>query len=181
MTVARDYATATLLLDGRVLFAGGASGNPALPLASAELYDPRTGTFTATGSMTVDRDGAVAVLLQDGRVLVAGGWVNAGDNSETETASAELYDPQSGTFTATGAMSARGAVPTAVLLPDGHVLVIGGRVLPTALDGRDHSGALRPDEWDVHVSRRDGDAADKTRSHRAPRPPDPHCRRRDRP
>ncbi len=136
MTVARDYATATLLLDGRVLFAGGASGNPALPLASAELYDPRTGTFTATGSMTVDRDGAVAVLLQDGRVLVAGGWVDAGDNSETETASAELYDPQSGTFTATGAMSARGAVPTAVLLPDGRVLVIGGRALPTALEGR---------------------------------------------
>ncbi len=136
MTAARDYATATLLPDGRVLFAGGASGNPALPLSSAELYDPRTGMFTATGSMTIDRDGAVAVLLQDGRVLVAGGWVNAGDNSETETASAELYDPQSGTFTATGAMSARGAVPTAVLLPDGRVLVIGGRVLPTALNGQ---------------------------------------------
>jgi hypothetical protein len=89
MTDSRFYATATLLPDGQVLVAGGAdnSGNY---VASAELYDPTTGTFTATGSMTDSRYIQTATLLPNGQVLVAGGY----DNSGNIVASAELYQIQ---------------------------------------------------------------------------------------
>jgi hypothetical protein len=84
---------ATVLLDGRVLVAGGFSSN-GKPLASAELYDPASGTWSATASMVAVRLGCTATVLPDGKVLVAGGLGVSGD-SET-LASAELYDPGSG-------------------------------------------------------------------------------------
>ena len=53
MTTARSGHTATLLLNGKVLIAGGSREQP----WSAELYDPSTGKFTATGDMTTGRSG----------------------------------------------------------------------------------------------------------------------------
>jgi hypothetical protein len=66
MTVARSQHTATLLSNGKVLIAGGG-------VASTELYDPSTGTFTATGNMTEVRSQHTANLLPSGMVLIAGG------------------------------------------------------------------------------------------------------------
>src|SRR6266700_1472411 len=64
--------SATLMPNGKVLIAGGTGpGNG--PLASAELYDPATGTFIPTGSMTNPRSNHKATLLADGRVLITGG------------------------------------------------------------------------------------------------------------
>ena len=108
MTTAREGHTATLLTNGKVLIAGGSqvSNTPAwspLLLASAELYDPSTGTFTATGNLTTTRAGHSATLLPNGKVLIAGGF--GAENSRPSTASAELYDPSTGTFTATGNMA----------------------------------------------------------------------------
>jgi WD40 repeat protein len=117
MTTNREDQTATLLLDGGVLVAGGGK-DP----ASAELYDPRTGRWTATGSMSIAHLYDTATLLPDGRVLVVGG----NDGTGRGLASAELYDPRTGTWTATGSMTMGRVGPTATLLPNGKVLVAGG-------------------------------------------------------
>jgi N-acetylneuraminic acid mutarotase len=123
--------TATLLADGKVLVAGGNREGPAgdgsgnftgEPLASAELFDPDSGAWTATGSMGEQRSSHTATLLPDGRVLVAGGDT-AGWGA---VASVELYDPASGTWTATASMLTPHVSHTATLLPDGKVLVVGG-------------------------------------------------------
>ncbi|TFG86222.1 MAG: kelch-like protein, partial [Gemmatimonadales bacterium] len=116
MIEARAFPTATLLPDGRVLVAGGSLGLGGL--ASAELYDPGSGSWTATGNMIEGRGFHTATLLPDGTVLVAGG---------IGLSTAELYDPGSGSWTATGNMIEARAFYAATRLPDGKVLVAGGR------------------------------------------------------
>ena len=138
-------------------------------LHSAELYDPASGTWSATGSLNTARFLHTATLLPNGKVLVAGGY-NGGalaqrgtvrpgqrdvechgqpqhrtlsshgdvaaqrqgaggrgiDTSACALASAELYDPASGTWSATGSLTTARDHHTATLLPNGKVLVAGG-------------------------------------------------------
>ncbi len=122
MNVARWYHTATLLNNGKVLVAGGLDGSSAT--ASAELYDPSTGTWSTTGSMAVARYKHTATLLNDGRVLVVGGGFLL--------VSTELYDPSTGTWSTTGSMAVFRDNHTATLLNDGKVLVTGGYNLTRA-------------------------------------------------
>jgi hypothetical protein len=84
MITARSEQTATLLSDGRVLVTGGVDSS-GLNLASAELYEPKSGIFSPTGSMTTDRSRHTATLLANGSVLIVG--------SDPELSSAELYTP----------------------------------------------------------------------------------------
>jgi hypothetical protein len=131
MLNARASHTATLLLDGTVLMAGGLNIENIdrqefdFPIASAELFDATSGTFAATGSMATARSGHNATLLANaalantasyGKVLVAGG------GGQT----AELYNPASRLFTETGPLLVIRTGETATLLNTGGVLVVGG-------------------------------------------------------
>jgi hypothetical protein len=159
MVTPRYGFTAVRLLDGRVLVVGG-STTPESYLTSAELYDPASGTWSATGNTVSGADLDTATLLRDGKVLVVGGsraqlydaasgtWSAtgkppSGDGLAVATllrdgrvlvvgvgGGAELYDPDSGTWTATGRMITPRYNTTATLLPDGRVLVAGGDVIP---------------------------------------------------
>jgi WD40 repeat protein len=115
MVSPRWYHTATALPKGKVLIAGGSSNS-----VGAELYDPSTSTFGATGPMINPGAYCTATLLPSGKVLIAGG-INASASSN-----AELYDPSTGTFTATGSMVTPRENHTATLLPSGKVLIVGG-------------------------------------------------------
>jgi hypothetical protein len=126
MSAGRSSHTATLLPDGKVLITGGGARRNVL--ANAEVYHPATGTFTPTGKLSVPRHKHAAVLLADGKVLVLGGSDNR--DSWGQYASAEIYNPATGTFNATASMSAgRFKFPDAVAtLKSGKVLVAGGGV-----------------------------------------------------
>jgi Kelch motif/Galactose oxidase, central domain len=125
MSKARNGMTVTLLYGGKVLVAGGTDiGSPVDPLKTAELYDPSTGTFSATGSMATGRAFATATLLPTGKVLVAGGVISS---NGTLGKSAELYDPTTGTWSSGGSMAAARDHQMSALLFDGRDLVIGGQ------------------------------------------------------
>lgn len=116
---ARCKHTAGLLPDGRVLIAGGSdsrgwNGN----LSSAEIYDPRTGRFSAASAMNDSRFKLPdeAVRLADGKLLVAGG-----------SKQVEVYDPGSGKFLiASGEMADARHYIAETKLKDGSVLLTGG-------------------------------------------------------
>jgi hypothetical protein len=130
MTARREDHTATLLTNGKVLIAGGGEMGFKTTKATAELFDPGTGAFAATGSMTTARENYTATLLAGGKVLMVGGVDDAVD-----LASIEEYDPATGTFAATGSLVHAADSLTATPLKDGRVLIVGGRAgeaLPTA-------------------------------------------------
>jgi len=131
MPAARYYHTATLLPNGKVLVAGGAYyyNNNFFVLASAAVYDPATGTWAATSALPEARRGHTATLLSDGKVLVAGGLGGCGVAACNNLASAEVYNPATGTWTATSTMTTASDSHTATLLPNGKVLVAGGEKL----------------------------------------------------
>jgi hypothetical protein len=121
----RSGHTATTLLDGRILIAGGVDQADG-PVGVAEIYNPKTGLFSPTGSMVHPRFGHAANLLEDGRVLIVGGQTSGGLGDVAPT-SAEIYDPATGKFTETGSMATqRWGGHTTTLLTDGRVLVLGG-------------------------------------------------------
>ena len=112
--------------------APGISATPSSPSSSvapgpsSSIVAARAPGWSATGGMTEARRGHTATLLSDGKVLVAGGRLGPDRNGAAAATSAELYDPSSGTWSATGSMHEGRIEQTATLLQDGRVLVAGG-------------------------------------------------------
>ena len=124
MVAARTLHSATVLLDGRILIAGG-QGPAGERYASAEVFDPATGQYSAVASpMSVGHgNGHTATMLADGRVLIVGGWRQLIE----PTAAADLFNPATNTFTPAGSMSIPRFGHEAALLADGRVIVVGGQ------------------------------------------------------
>jgi hypothetical protein len=135
-------ASAVVLPDGRVLIASGTwTQMGAVVDPGVDIWDPTSGR-TAAGTAVVGRIMSAATLLLDGRVLVTGGFGGPGAYGSNAVATAELWDPATGTFSATGSMALARVGHTATLLADGRVLVIGGV-------GREGIITLNPAElWD---------------------------------
>lgn len=122
MTIRATSVRLLLVLAGLLVFTGAAA------LAQA----PRT--WTATGSMGTSRRFPIIERLPDGRFLVAGGTHTTGvDFSATQFFNtAEIFDPATGTWSATGSMATARSSATSAILPDGKILVAGGRNLASA-------------------------------------------------
>ncbi|WP_243303689.1 hypothetical protein [Geothrix oryzisoli] len=146
MMQARSGHTMTKLPNGKILITGGsdhftlASTSTFLPnpTATAEIYDPATGTFTPTGSMKWARSEHAAILLPTGQVMVAGGYLSATWDGTgtiwsypTET---ELYDPDTGTFSVIDKLAFGLDRPKLALIQGGGVFV-GGKPIVTASAG----------------------------------------------
>jgi len=133
---ARRSHTATVLQDGRVLVAGGASTDGLTgeyPVASAEIFDPDTTTWTLTGELGSGRRDHTATLLADGRVVVSGGLVDSPLDVHEVLTSAEIYDPVTGEWKPTDELSIARGQHTATRLLDGSVLAAGGGSTALAL------------------------------------------------
>ena len=124
MQQARVGHTATVLKNGSILVAGGADNSGLL--GSAEVYDASAAASTPAGSMITPRQNATATLLGNGTVLIAGGAAQVGACSGCATASAEIYNPATRTFTGTGNMHTARRGHSATMLPNGKVLIAGG-------------------------------------------------------
>jgi hypothetical protein len=130
MVEKRDYPGAARLPDGRVLVVGGYDGTNYLQ--TAEIYDPKTGTFSESGVglMSTKRYAPATVTMPDGRVLVAGGY-----DMPNDVATAEVFNPSTAQFTPVGSMAEPREGAGGALLPDGRVLVAGGYDSTAGTDG----------------------------------------------
>jgi len=135
LRVGRQEHEATLLDDGRVLITGGFTLG-ASSTDRAEVFLTALEQFVELDKRMVRaRAGHTATKLQDGRVLLAGGWFLIAPGQSATTATAEIFDPATNTFTATGSMTTQRADHAAALLPDGRVLITGGgRLVGTFLE-----------------------------------------------
>jgi hypothetical protein len=125
MVQARMGHTATLLHDGRVLYAGGYPDEGRPPLATVEVFDPAEDRFIGVGAMATARGWHTATPLRDGRVLIVGGV-----DSSRALSAVEVFDPATNRVTAVAPLPGPRATHAAGVLADGRVLVAGGQTVP---------------------------------------------------
>jgi hypothetical protein len=135
MDVARVYAAAAVLSDGRMLVAGGIDGDTDEIFASVEVLAADGSGWAALPPMAAARFGAVAGRLPGGQVIVAGGFGDGVTEPLTELASAELWDPATGAWAALPPMAQAREGAAGCVLPSGRVAVLGGEGMDDAAWG----------------------------------------------
>lgn len=145
MHVGHFRHTATLLPNGKVLVVSGLQSNSGLPTAysgSANLFDPAGQGKWDSVTAPNGRDGHTATLMPNGKVLIVGGYTIQSSGGSGSTINnldvVELYDPGKGTsvpFSGTTNITFPRDSHTATLLPNGRVLIVGGRAQVTAANG----------------------------------------------
>lgn len=156
MIGSRADHTATLLSDGRVLFAGGYLSSYFVEHAvvdTSEVYEPSAHTFHETGKMTSARSEASATRLPDGRVLITGGFdqgrfVGLGSIARVPVKTTEIFDPKSDVFTASSPMLSPRYAHSSMLLKNGKVLIAGGSCQAENFMGVAQGGACGPELFD---------------------------------
>jgi hypothetical protein len=134
MTTQRAWHSGTLLPDGTVLVTGGVVFVDCIQSPcdefwhTAEIYSPATRDWAATpGLMLEPRAAHTTTLLQNGQVLLAGGFHEDDSDHVIISATAELFDPPSGSFKSAGSLVQPRFAHTATLLADRRVLIVGGK------------------------------------------------------
>jgi hypothetical protein len=119
---------AITLNNGKALFPGGSSGFVGgVTLATAEVFDPATNTFSFTANnLSVARHASGITTLNDGRILITGGSTIANSLGGSGVTAVDIYDPATNSFTAVASMNAGRSLHAQVTLADGRVVVVGG-------------------------------------------------------
>lgn len=137
----RESPEATVLADGRVLVSGGRTADGGFDATtSVEIFDPRSGHWTAAAPMRIARAYHTSTLLPTGSVLVAG---NGGDEAD----SAEIYEPSANRWSAAARMGGERRSHVALRLADGQVLVLGGLAGSATMVGTAELYDPRTDRW----------------------------------
>jgi len=129
MAEKREFPGAALLPDGRALVVGGYDGSKSV--ATTELFDPKTHSFSPGPTMTTPRYAPAVASLPDGRVLIAGGY----DGSQ-DVAGAVTFNPKTGAFSPVGSLATARDSAFAVRLPNGKILVGGGNASENPISER---------------------------------------------
>lgn len=131
MSTARALAGAVEMAPGRWLVAGGMDGISIIPLnlgnavATAEIYDSQTNTWTTVGSLASARAQVSAWPIGNGRFIVAGGGAGS-VLSPTPLSNTEIFDSATNTFSPGPTMNSGRAGAGVFVTPQGQVFMFGG-------------------------------------------------------
>ncbi len=166
----------TTLPNQTAIYVGGADPSGS-PLTTCELYNPATGSWSLAASMAIPRERHTCTLLPDGRLVVIAGNTSPIYDVSSPTASIEIYDYVTNTWSSGEALSVARQNHTATLLLDGTILVVGGytgsgttasaeiydpstgtckTVAPMILSRHDHSATLLNDGRVLVIGGRSG-------------------------
>jgi hypothetical protein len=127
----RNFPVVLPLPGGDALFVAGFRAD-AGTTALADRLDAARGRFQPAEAAQEERELCAATPLKDGRFLITGGYSTL---RRKTLDSAEVYDPKTGVFTSLPAkLQAARFGHAGALLPDGRVLILGGKVLATGED-----------------------------------------------